>query len=273
MNISILGCGWLGFPLAQYLIDQGHNIKGSTASPEKLEFLEKNGVQPFLIKLSPELENADDVQEFWNSDVLVLNIPPGRKRDNVIDFHTAQIHSINKAVTDSSIRFVVFVSSTSVYPKFPGIVTEADAIPGKAGRQSGNAILKAEKILSENDSFETTIVRFGGLIGGERHPVKYLAGQKNLKRANAPVNLIHRDDCIKIITQIIENNITVEIFNAVSDEHSTRKQYYTKAAEAKGLKLPQFEDGSSANYKLVSNEKLKSRLGYEFSKEENTANS
>lgn len=26
MNISILGCGWLGFPLAKYLMDEGYLV-------------------------------------------------------------------------------------------------------------------------------------------------------------------------------------------------------------------------------------------------------
>ncbi|HEX6982551.1 MAG TPA: SDR family oxidoreductase [Balneolaceae bacterium] len=273
MNISILGCGWLGFPLARHLIAQSHSVKGSTTSPEKLEMLRKNDIRPFLIKLSPELKNADGVHEFWNADVLVLNIPPGRRRENVLGFHTAQIRSISKAIADSPIELVIFVSSTSVYPNKPGVVIESDAVPGKAGRESGNALLEAEHILSQNTSFETTVIRFGGLIGYDRHPVKYLAGKKELERGKAPVNLIHRDDCIKIITQIINDNITGEVFNAVSDDHSTRKQYYSEAAKTLGLEPPKFRKDESSSYKIVSNEKLKLRLDYEFKKEENSANS
>lgn len=28
-TISILGCGWLGLPLGQHLVQQGYHIKGS----------------------------------------------------------------------------------------------------------------------------------------------------------------------------------------------------------------------------------------------------
>ncbi len=35
---SILGCGWLGKPLAVSLLDEGFNVKGSTTSEEKLTF-------------------------------------------------------------------------------------------------------------------------------------------------------------------------------------------------------------------------------------------
>ncbi len=265
MIISILGCGWLGLPLAKHLIARSHTIKGSTTSSEKLEQLEENNIQPFVVKLTPVLENRDHIGSFWDSQVLVLNIPPGRKRDNVIDFHTRQIRSITNAITDSSIKFVVFVSSTSVYPNLPGAVAETDVISGKARRDSGNALLKAEEMLMENTSFETTVLRFGGLMGYGRHPAKYLAGKKDLKRANAPVNRIHRDDCIAIITQIIEEQITGEVFNAVSDAHPTRQEHYIKAAKKLGLEPPTFEGDNEESYKLVKNDKLKSRLEYKFS--------
>lgn len=264
MKISVLGCGWLGFPLAQQLIKKGHSVKGATTSPEKLKKLEAEYIEPFLIRFTPQLENPEDVKPFWESEVLILNIPPGRKRDNVVDFHTRQIRSVENAVSHSSIKFVVFVSSTSVYPKLPGAVNETDAVPGKAGRDSGNALLKAERMLMENNTFETTVVRFGGLTGKDRNPVKHFAGRKDLSRGNAPVNMIHQNDCIAIIAQIIEEKITNEIFNAVSDEHPTREKYYTQASKNLGLEPPTFLEDNEKKHKLVNNEKLKSHLGYAF---------
>jgi 3-hydroxyisobutyrate dehydrogenase-like beta-hydroxyacid dehydrogenase len=51
-QISILGCGWLGLPLAKALLENGFAVKGSTTSQEKLSVLENSGIQPFLIALS-----------------------------------------------------------------------------------------------------------------------------------------------------------------------------------------------------------------------------
>jgi len=265
MQISILGCGWLGFPLAKHLIKRGHTVKGSTTSNHKIKELEKCGIEPYLVEFNPKLSTSNGVANFWHSDVLLLNIPPGRKRNNIIDYHTKQIRSVIEAISGAPIKFVVFISSTSVYPKLPGLVVEDDAIPGKAGRDSGNALLQAEKMLTQANNFETTVLRFGGLYGGDRHPAKYLAGRTGHNKANAPVNLIHRDDCIAIITQLVEEKITGEIFNAVTDGHPTRQEYYTQAAEELGLEPPTFEpDNENKNYKVVSNEKLKEVLDYTF---------
>lgn len=265
MKISILGCGWLGLPLAVHLNRKGHVIKGSTTSPQKIRLLSQQQIEPYLINLSPELAKADEVQSFWKVNTLILNIPPGRSRDNAVEYHSRQVQSVIKQVTPSTITHVIFISSTSVYPPKPGTVTENDAIAGQAARASGNVLLKAEKMLRNAKDFDTTILRFGGLYSGDRHPAKYMAGRNNLGKANAPVNLIHRDDCIAIISKIIEENITGEIFNAVCDGHPTRKEYYTDACRSLGLEPPSFKKSQEREqYKVVSNEKLKSVLQYEF---------
>lgn len=264
MNISILGCGWLGLPLAEYLIAKGHSINGSTTTKAKLSKLEKAGITPYLLSLDPELQCSNSCDSFWNADILILNIPPGRGRDNIIDYHLTQIKEVIKQLKESTIKQVIFVSSTSVYPSLSGVVEEKDAIKGKAGRESGNALLQAEALLQNEQAFDTTIVRFGGLYGYDRHPARYLAGRENLGKAKAPVNLIHRDDCIQIITTIIEDEIKGEVFNGVSDGHPPREMYYTAAAKKLGLTPPSFKEDPGKDYKVVSNRKLKNRLNYRF---------
>ena len=48
-EISLLGCGWLGIPLASSLVKKGFAVKGSTTSSDKLEILKSEGVIPYLI--------------------------------------------------------------------------------------------------------------------------------------------------------------------------------------------------------------------------------
>lgn len=263
MIISILGCGWLGLPLAEHLRDSGHSIKGSTTSPDKLALLKGKNIQPYLIQLDPDLNPEADA-DFWEADLLILNIPPGRKRDNVEAFHKRQIQSVIDQLNASAISKVIFVSSTSVYPEKPDIVGEEDTTPGEAVRDTGNALLKAEKMLTSQSSFDTTVIRFGGLYGYDRHPVNHLAGCTNLSKGNAPVNLIHQDDCIGIIEALINSGISNHIFNGVSDGHPPKKMYYPAVAKSKGLTPPKYREDENENYKIVSNLKLKHMIDYEF---------
>ncbi|WP_258929290.1 hypothetical protein [Flavobacterium davisii] len=40
-KISLLGCGWLGLPLAESLIKKGYEIKGSTTNLDKIPLLKQ----------------------------------------------------------------------------------------------------------------------------------------------------------------------------------------------------------------------------------------
>lgn len=76
-TISILGCGWLGEPLAERLVGDGYTVKGSTTTAEKLDRLAAKGVAPYLIRLDLEDPRLDP--DFFDAEVLFLNIPPGRR--------------------------------------------------------------------------------------------------------------------------------------------------------------------------------------------------
>ncbi|MDZ7765727.1 MAG: SDR family oxidoreductase [Melioribacteraceae bacterium] len=258
-TISVLGCGWLGLPLAQRLYNDGYSLKGSTTSVDKLKKIEEPGIEPHLVILNPDVR-TDDIQNFLSSKILIVNIPPSRN-EHVLELFPAQIKFLINEIEKSPIEKVLFVSSTSVYGDTNKTVTEESELNPE--RDSGKALVIAEGLLRAEITFRTTILRFGGLVGPNRQPGRFLAGRKNVSGGNAKVNLIHLDDCIEIIVGIIDNNLWGDIFNACADEHPTRKELYTKAAEKLDLETPSFTD-DNGNYKIVSSQKLKAMLNYKF---------
>ena len=169
-QISILGCGWLGLPLAKQLIQNGFLVKGSTTSVDKLHLLESAGIIPYQIELSSE-EIEGPIADFLDkSEILIIDIPPklrGIEKDNFV----AKIQLLLPVIEKSSNLKVVFVSSTSVYADTNKIVTE-DSITFPES-ESGRQLLTAELLLKNSASFKTTVVRFGGLIGENRHPIRF----------------------------------------------------------------------------------------------------
>lgn len=264
MKISILGCGWLGMPLGNHLQNQGHFIKGSTTSREKQSILKRNGFESYVIKAGKQGIIGENSDAFWKSDVLFLNIPPGRRRKDVLERYPRQIHHTLEKVREGTVNWVIFASSTSVYSNFGGVVSEEDADIKKASSASGQALITSEEKLMESTGFDTTILRFGGLYGYDRHPVNYLSGRKNLDKADKPVNLIHQDDCIKIVDELLRQDIRTGIFNAVSDGHPPRKEFYQSAARHFSLPAPVFNNKNNGHNKIVSNQRLKDVLGYQF---------
>jgi nucleoside-diphosphate-sugar epimerase len=264
MKISVLGCGWLGFPLAQQLVSEGYSVKGSTTSSKKLKSLKQAGIIPFQLTLPDQIDNTVN-DDFWNADTLFLNIPPGRGSNRVVHDYPELIQSVvEKVKTTGHIKWILFASSTSVYSENGGLTAEEDATPGNASRPSGEAVLTAEEIIRES-GIDYTIIRFGGLYGYGRHPVNYLAGKKDLHAASKPVNLIHRTDCIEIISLLIRKGKRNKVYNAVSDGHPPRETFYRSAARHFNLAEPQFNSVDHKEYRVISNEKLKRELEYSFS--------
>lgn len=260
-KIAILGCGWLGLPLAKSLIFDGYSVKGSTTSEEKLNFLRENKIEPFLIAASEEKVNGDIAQFLSEAQILIIDIPP-KLRGNSTENFVQKIKNLIPFIEKAEVEKVLFVSSTSVYADDNLEITE------KTNRnpdtESGRQLVEAELLLQNNSKFKTTVLRFGGLIGEDRHPVKYLAGKENLENPDAPVNLIHQDDCIGIIKKIISCEAWNETFNAVAPFHPTRKEYYTKKAEKLNLPIPHFSSNKLSSSKIISSGKIQKELNYSF---------
>jgi nucleoside-diphosphate-sugar epimerase len=258
MKISILGCGWLGLPLAVSLIDDGHYVNGSTRDTGKLGKIKEQGINPYMLELSPELI-CENTTEFLNSEILILNIPPAR-RDDIVEFHPRQIQSIIDAISSSPVRNVVFTSSTSVYPELNREVTEDET--AEPGKNSGKALKIVEKMLMNEPGFKTTVLRLAGLVGYDRNPRNFLKKRRVILKINTPVNLVHRDDCIGVIKEVVNSDKWGEIFNVCCDNHPKRIDFYKSEAEKAGIEIENPEDMETADYKLVSNKKLKNNLKY-----------
>ena len=258
-QISILGCGWLGLPLAKSLSEKGFKINGSSTSESKIAILQNFGIVPYLISITEEKIHGNITGFLAGSKILIIDIPPKIRGENG-DF-ISKVKSFIPIIEAAGIKKVLFVSSTSVYGDRGETITE-QTIPNPQ-TESGKQIFEAEKLLAENQKFETTIIRFAGLVGEDRHPVFHLSGKSNLENPLAPVNLIHQKDCIGLIEAIIDKDIWGEVVNGVTPYHPSMKDYYTQKAIDLGLPIPEFQN-DGAKGKIISSHKAQSILEYSF---------
>lgn len=256
-RISILSCGWLGKPLALHLKAAGYQVKGARTSPEGVQEIQALGLDAYVVILSEDVLTGPDA--FWEADILIVNIPPRKERGATA--HVAEIALLRSFIETTAITKVIFVSSTSVYANINGLVTEENQeMPDSP---NGRALREAENLLLESTRFDTTVLRFGGLIGYDRLPDarRVREGKRNDEQ---PMNVIHRDDCIGVISSIIEKEIWGEVFNACASGHPQRCNYYKVAAQALGVTLPRRSPAEEQPYKIVSSRKLRYALGYPF---------
>ncbi len=246
-KVSVLGCGWLGLPLAEQLVKLNYDVKGSTTSDRRLDLLARGGIDPYLVDIGHISEN---IHRFLESPTLIIDIPTSNSRD---------YQELLSHIEDSMVVKVLFVSSTSVYREVNRVVTE------EAGLESPeNPWTLIEKLLCGSPVFQTTIVRFGGLIGFDRNPAHFYPPGKSIPAPESKVNMIHRDDCISIIERILKRGIWGESFNCCADSHPTKREFYTKAARDAELQPPIFDKPGQESYKIISNAKIKRYLDFEF---------
>lgn len=242
-NVSILGCGWLGKELAVSLVKKGYNVKGSTTSKEKLEKLTSLDINAFLIDISEK-----NIQlEFLDAGILIIAITS----KEVTGFKNL-ISSIEKTNIDK----IIFISSTSAYPSLNKEMTEED-------ETVDSPLVEIENLFRNNHNFQTTIIRFAGLFGGNRHPGNWFANKK-VPHPKGYVNMIHQEDCIAVIQQIIAQNVFGEVFNACANHHPTRADFYTNARTSLEKPAPEFDYSKPLEYKIISSKKLQKVLNYQF---------
>ena len=263
MKIGIVGCGWLGLPLAESLVKAGHEVVGSTTREEKLETLSLKGIEPILFHLNPMPEGLN-FNRLFQVDLLIINIPPGRKK-NTPEFYEEQIKYLKYQLLSNDVKKVIFISSTSYYPNSNKKVTVNTPFDFSNG--STKAVVKGEQQISQIDQ-SLMILRCGGLMGKDRIPGKWFAG-KPTKGADTPVNYIHLEDIINVVKSSIETwpeDLKRQTLNLVSDHHPTRKEIYGKMAERYSFDLPIWEDPSNISSKVVESSfkdfGLKSPLDY-----------
>jgi len=255
-KVSILGCGWFGFPLAKQLVDSGHQVKGSTTTTGKLADIRSAGIDAYLFSLDQD----EDAGNFFDSEIVILGVPP-KLRAGSEDDYEGKIRRLTERLQDTPVKEIVFISSTSVFSDANSVLNENDVPSPETA--SGKAILAAEIYLQGCTIFNTTVIRFSGLIGPGRDPGRFFAGKTNIPNGQAPVNLIHQDDCLGITMAILEKRAFGHLFHAVAPQHPQKSSFYPKASLASGYSVPEFVD-ELHSWKIIESVNVPKLLNYDF---------
>lgn len=259
-RIGVLGCGWLGLGVAQSYIADNFIVHGSRQSKKGADSLQEHGVHGFVVQIS-ESDVSGNLSAFLRGvSRLFLTFPPGLRRNPKRDF-VAVIQQLLPHIHKSKVKEVVFTSSTGVYGPQQGIVTPS--IVPQPQTESGRQLLEVETILLSQDGFLTQIVRLGGLLGGDRHPIKQLAKLPVVYNPEAPINLIHKSDAIGLVRFLADQAPWQNIYNGVAPWHPTKQEFYEQAAKEMQLPSPKFAEESGNTNKIVIDPQLGS-LGYSF---------
>ena len=221
---------------------------GSRQSNKGADFLQENGIRGFVVQINED-EIIGDLSAFLSKVNCFFDFTTRHSKKSKRNF-VAVINQLIPHIQNSKVQQVVFISSTSVFGPRQGLVTPQTT--PKPVSESGKQLLEVEKILLSQPHFSTQIVRLGGLIGDDRHPVKQLAKLPIVHNPEAPINLIHKTDAIGLLRYLFKQGLWQKIYHGVAPWHPTKKDFYLHAAKKLQISSPKFSSEKRIVTKVVS---------------------
>ncbi|EJC6992473.1 NAD(P)H-binding protein [Vibrio parahaemolyticus] len=264
-NTLIVGAGWLGTPLAQALLVEGHDVVITRRSQARLDERPSTIANAALLDLNDEnaAQKLDEIIQSNHIERIVGAFPPGFRRGSGREY-AQQWSTLVKAAKQNAIEKLVMISSTTVYPNLPTDMKEESASLALAQNHphfSDNAKIMLEAEQSVIDSgINYAILRCSGLIGPDRHPARFAMRLKQVSR-KAPANMLHQSDAVAV-AQFALDHLSNQIINVTTPHTVSKAEFYQAAITKSGAEIslpPVTEDAD----KRILADKLVS-LGYQF---------
>lgn len=225
-TVFVIGGGWVGAPLSRSLFLEGHSVAVTTRSEQKQEAFRQAGLVPVFWDCDHHMPGSDRARALQkagaNATHWVLTIPPNKQWNQI---ENEQWHQdVRDAAMASEIKRLVVFSSTSVYPD-KGVVREQDAQASSISPHSGKSLLALEQVF-DAAPFDVVILRFGGLIGADRHP-GMRASQKGWSNPYRRMNVTTLEDATSACQHVLFSSTMSGAYNVVSPDHPTYLDFGT----------------------------------------------
>jgi nucleoside-diphosphate-sugar epimerase len=242
--LSILGAGWLGLELAHTLKDH-YTIKLAARNEEAQRIHIDLGFKSYVLTEGV----YDNLDVLLSCEYLFINYPPSKFKD-----YLHFIKRLSQHPAFSTVEKIFFVSSSSIYPKMPGVYNENCEISSS----SNPLYYEAEKSLHGNAQ---VIFRCAGLMGAGRIAGKYYSN-KPVKDGKSRVNHVHQMDVIRAVIFAIDHHLE-GIFNLSAPLHPTKEELYRYQCAQCQLIFPLFIESVESKQRIIEGRKLED-LGFEY---------
>ncbi|WP_299462620.1 SDR family oxidoreductase [uncultured Gimesia sp.] len=260
MHKLIIGCGYVGLPVAQKWLEQGHTVSALTRSETRAGEFAKLGIKPIM----GDITQPVSLQKLPEAETVLYAV--GFDRSANQSRHEIYVSGLDHVLTEIKNRTqkIIYLSSTSVYGQSAGEWIDETSLC-EPQRENGQICLEAEQLLEkhgllpaeERDQTATAVIlRLAGIYGPQRllaRMEQIRAGEPLQGRPDAWLNLIHVTDIVNTILKC-DTGIHLESCYLVSDNCPiTRQEYYQTLARILNAPFPRFTVDESAQPVLKSN--------------------
>ena len=238
MNKLVVGCGYLGTPVAEQWLRDGHRVYVLTRSAEHAELFSRQGMVP----IQGDITVPETLVDLPEVDHVLCAV--GYDRRAGLSIETVYVEGLTHlldALSTLTTR-LIYVSSTGVYGQNDGSWIDENS-PCQPIREGGVACLEAERCLQSHTlGRRSVILRMCGIYGPGRVPriADIKAGRPITSPEYGYLNLIHREDAVRSILLAEENADPPDLILVGDGCPVLRRDYFSYLAELLDTDLPAF---------------------------------
>lgn len=257
LKTLIIGCGYIGLPLALRLKEAGHEIDAWIHSATGAESLAVHHLHRTIVGSVADHEVWATVSE--NYDIVIHCASSGRGGEAA--YEEVFLKGARMMGERLPRARKIFVSSTSVYGQTQGeIVTEES--PAESLVATGLILREAERVALASDM---TVVRSSGIYGPNRGVLfeKFRRGEAVIEGDGLRwINHVHQRDLVAALEHLIEAGVPGEIYNVTDNTPVTYRDYFAWCSKFLSQPMPPHgpvdaERKRGLTNKRVSNAKLR----------------
>src|SRR5258705_7750008 len=223
MRVLVVGCGYVGKPLAEALAAQNHEVFGVARAA--VSFTAN------VTALACDITRAEDVARLPVQYDWVINTVSST-RGGAEEYRSVYLKGTQNLLNHLRFAQYVFTSSTSVYAQSDGsVVTESS--PAEPTSATSRILREAEQLLLSSRRL-VIILRLAGIYGpGRGHLfLQFLRNEARLHGEGGRfLNMIHRDDAVDAIIRALQHGPAGEIYNVADSEPVTEREFFQWLAE------------------------------------------
>lgn len=266
MNVTIIGCGYVGTAVARHWQGQPLTVTATTTTPDRIPELAALADRAVVVKGS-ETETLSAL--LTNQQVVLLSVGASARSAYEEAYLTTAKTLAALVSNHPTVQQVIYTSSYAVYGDQQGNwVTEETPIA--PANPNGEILAAAEQVLldCQSDRLKVCVLRLGGIYGPGRELIKIfgrVAGTTRPGDGTDASNWIHLDDIVGAIDFARVHQLS-GLYNLVQTEPTTTGELFDRLFRQHQLDPVQWDASQASNRPYnarVSNQKLRA-AGYQF---------
>ena len=250
--VLLIGCGYVGLPLALELQARGEEVTGWVRSEASAAELRAQGLARLVIG------NVAD-EDCWRGladrfDAVIHGASSGGGDAEV--YREVFLHGVRFMNRHQPQARRLFISSTSVYGQIGEEWVDEQSVAEPSSATS-RVLREAEEEALEAG---TIVVRPSGIYGPGRAALfeKFKRGDAVLEGDGTRwINQIHQLDLVAALSSLLDVGVPGEIYNASDNEPVTLPDYYTWCSQALHLPMPPYGPVNPQRKRGLTNKRVR----------------